>query len=232
MRRNGSSINDISENLNVPKSTISIWCRDISLTASQIATLEKKQRDRAISGSLRAAENKRNIRIQTTVIHKRSGALDVGEISKRDLFILGMGLYWGEGYKRGNNELGFTNSDPDIIRVFIAWMHQIYGIQTADFILRLSLNTAYRSSESKIIEYWSDITHTKVSQFTKTSFIKTRLKKYDKKSHGAYFGTLRIKIRRATNLHRRILGSLEYLAQTAHATESAQTLETRSHTSR
>ena len=169
-------------------------------------------------GSLRAAEKKRAARMQNESMNASLGSQDIGNLTKRDLFILGIGLYWGEGYKRGNNEFGFSNADPDMIRMFLRWVNEIYDIKTEDLILRLSINSAYAHKVNESIRFWINVTGVSRSQFTKTSLIKTKLRKYDPHNSRPYFGTLRIKVRRATQLHRRVLGSLAYLSQSVAKT--------------
>ncbi len=213
LRHKGKSINDIASKLSVPKSTVSIWCRDIALSPAHIRALGNKMRKRSYAGSLKAAEVKRNKRIAHTQLCKQEGAQDVGVLSRRDVLILGMGLYWGEGYKYGNSELGFTNSDPNMIKMFLRWMREIYGIPSQDMILRVSINALYRSKAPAAITYWSAVTGTSKEQFTQTSFIRTKLRKFNRKNGREYHGTLRVKVRRGTHLHRRILGSLEHLAR-------------------
>ncbi len=169
-------------------------------------------RERSLYGSLRAAEKKRRVRLQNIKTESAAGAKDVGIVSLRDLHILGLGLYWGEGYKRGNSELGFTNSDPRMIRTFILWIQKVYGISREDLILRVGINAAYKSHQDSALTYWAKVTNTSRAQFTKTSLIQTRLKSYDAGSAKKYFGTLRVKVRRATHLRRRIMGSIEHIA--------------------
>ena len=138
------------------------------------------------------------------------GARDVGTLSQRDLFLLGLALYWGEGYKNGNEECGLTNSDPAIITTFIEWLRRIYAIPSTDLILRVSVNETHRHRVQIIEKYWSQMTGVPLSQFTSTSLIKARSKKAyaDAESH---FGTLRVKVRRGTALRRRIMGSIGIL---------------------
>lgn len=212
LRSAGESINRIAELLKMKKSTVSFWCRDIALTSAQMHSLKFKQLERARVGSLKAAEIKRAQRLNRVADEKTRGAADLGAMSRRDLFILGIGLYWGEGYKSSNGEFGFTNSNPDIIKTFIAWVKANYGIQPEDFILRVSINATYRAKSSESIRYWSKVAGLPTKQFTKTSFIKTVLKK-QYGNNRKYFGTLRIKVRRATNLQRRVLGTLECLVK-------------------
>lgn len=206
LRKAGESIRNITKQLGVSKSSVSYWCRDISLTESQIKKLSKQQR----LGALKAAENKRKKRKKRVKEMKKLGAREVGAINKRDLFMLGLALYWGEGYKRGSQETALTNSDPSIIKLFIRWLEEIYSISRNDLILRVSINEIHKNRESKVIRYWSQITQIPQEQFTKTSYIKTKTKKKYKNKE-KHFGTLRVKVRRGTDLRRRILGSIEAL---------------------
>lgn len=210
LRTRGESINVIAARTGVSKSTVSYWCRDIPLSRLQQKALAKRQASGSARGRLRAAERKRNERLASVRAAMARGAQDVKTLSERDTFILGLGLYWGEGYKNGNEECALTNSDPAIIQTFIRWMRSAYGIQQKDLILRVSVNETHRARVSIIEEYWSQITGVPLIQFTKTSLIRAKTKK-QYANHEAHFGTLRVKIRRGTSLRRRIMGSLEAL---------------------
>ncbi|HVM73892.1 MAG TPA: hypothetical protein VMU13_03400 [Candidatus Paceibacterota bacterium] len=217
MRVAGKSLKDIAHALSQSKSTVSYWCRDIELTDVQVRSLIKKQRKAGRVGALRAAQRKHARRLMITEEQRSQGRRDVGKLTERDIFISGLSLYWGEGYKRGNEECGFTNTDPRIIMAFIRWMKDVYGINKRDLILRVSINETQKGRAGAIEQYWSRVTTVPASQFTRTSFIKTP----HKKSHAnvkTYFGTLRVKVRRATNLRRRIMGSLEELGLQIQAT--------------
>ena len=207
LRHDGVSINEIVRRLGAKKSTVSYWCRNIRLTSKQVQLLAKKKTIGGQIGILRAAEKKRRLRILATINEMRRGSADVGRLTKRDLFMLGVALYWGEGYKKGNEECGFTNSDPYIIQLFIRWMEQIYGIERVDFILRLSINAAHKTRAQEIQRFWSKITKIPESQFTKSSLVFASQKQINRDS-STYIGTLRIKVRRGTALRRRILGSI------------------------
>lgn len=211
LRRSGLSIRSIADKTSVSKSTVSYWCRDIILTRSQMRALIESEKRGRIRGLLQAAEKKRARRLQDTATEAQKGKRDVGAINKRDLFMIGIALYWGEGYKKGSDELGFTNSDPRIIRVFITWLRTCYGAQSEDLIARVSINAAHAHRESKVVRFWSEVTNIPLRQFTKTSFIKAKLRK-NYKDQDVHFGTLRIKLRRGSALRRRILGSIEAVA--------------------
>ncbi|MEK7133044.1 MAG: hypothetical protein AAB830_03265 [Patescibacteria group bacterium] len=212
LRQGGESVGKIATTLHASKSTVSYWCRDISLSDKQIQNLVRRQNEGGSVGRLRAAERKRSIRIEAVQTESRHGAQAVGIMSQRDLFILGIALYWGEGYKSGNEECGLTNSNPNIIRAFILWLKRAYSIPASDLILRVSINNLHHHRIDVVEKYWSKVTGIPHSQFTKTSLIRTSPRKIysDPEQH---YGTLRVKVRRATALRRRILGSIDAIAK-------------------
>jgi hypothetical protein len=207
LRQNGESIRTISQKLKASKSTVSYWCRNIALTPEQMRKLSLQKEKGAHLGRLRAAEKKRAIRIKAVKLATNKGSADVGKMNRRDLFMLGLALYWGEGYKSGNEECGLTNSDPAIIKTFIIWLRKIYTITSPDLILRISINEGHRRRLKEVQIHWVKVTGIPLNQFTKTSFIKANSRKIysDPENH---FGTLRIKVRRGTALRRRIMGSI------------------------
>lgn len=211
-RYKGMSIADISKITNVPKSTVSFWCRDISLTKRQVDFLRKKSKHAGTAKFIMIGEEKRRRRLKQEREAKILGKNDVKKISKKEFLLLGLGLYWGEGYKYGNRELGFTNSDPKMIRVFLGWLYSIYGVTKSDIILRVSINRLHKERIDTVVSYWSKITNIPQTQFTKPTFIKTRVKKRYA-NHDQYFGILRVKVSRGANLKQRILGSLEKLGE-------------------
>jgi len=210
LRNRGKSIGDIASQLSVSKSTVSNWCRDIRLSEKQRAKLATLSKHHATAALLRASEHQREQRLKHTEHMISVGQTDVGKCTKRDLFMVGLGLYWGEGYKKGNQELGFTNSDPQMISFYIRWLKTIYGIGNDELILRVSINTIHTKRVKEVEKYWSKLTSIPISQFTKPSLIRSKSEKMyrDQKHH---FGTLRIKVRRGTDLRRRILGSISAL---------------------
>lgn len=215
LRQKGESISRIATMLNASKSTVSYWCRDIALSNKQIRHLIQRREDAGALGRLRAAEKKRAARIEAVEVESKRGARAIGSLSQRDMFILGIALYWGEGYKSGNEECGFTNSNPDIIRAFILWLECVYKIPLSDLIPRVSINQTHRNRIGMVERYWSKATGIPRSQFTKASLIQTRSRKVyaDPEQHS---GTLRIKVRRGTALRRRILGSIQEIARQVH----------------
>ncbi|MBI2038561.1 MAG: helix-turn-helix domain-containing protein, partial [Candidatus Nealsonbacteria bacterium] len=97
LRKKGKSIKEISRALNVAKSTVSAWCRDIILGRKQIEGLIKKQRSGSYRGRMIIAEKFRRIRIEEEKLLRIRGLREIGKLTKRELFITGIGMYWSEG---------------------------------------------------------------------------------------------------------------------------------------
>ena len=133
LRRKGESIKSIAEQLGVSKGSVSTWCRDIVLT--------KKQKNRLRENAIKAGHRGRMIgaqmnkqKKQNTIAKQECLAKEkVGSLSDRDIFMLGIGLYWGEGVKADKSTLAIVNSDPEIILLMYHWFQKILGIQKDRF---------------------------------------------------------------------------------------------------
>lgn len=212
LRKEGLSLQEISDITRNSKSSISYWCKNIFLSPQQLTQLRERRKTAGSKALLAYSERKRKDRLLRIEMAMRKGKDDVRKFDKRDLFITGLALYWGEGYKKGNDELGFTNSDPSIIKLILWWFKEIYLVKDKEFILRVSINATHEQRGKTIISFWSKITGINKRQFTKTSVISSRSKKIYGNGDG-YFGTLRVKVRRGTELRRRIMGSIKALEE-------------------
>jgi hypothetical protein len=210
LRKKGFSINEISKKLDLSKSTVNVWCRDVVLNESQLALLQKRKTWNNNVVIEKLANQKRKYRLDKVAVLKNIGAQVMSGLTDRDLLMIGFGLYWGEGYKNSSSELGFTNSDPAMIKFYIQWLRQQYKINLSDLILRVSINQAHTKRVTEVEQYWSHITKIPLGQFTKTSLIKAHSKKRFS-NHFEHYGTLRVKVRRGTDLWRQIMGSIEFL---------------------
>jgi hypothetical protein len=144
-----------------------------------------------------ARERAEQVRAQTTL----------GTLSKRDIMLLGVGLYWGEGYKRANNEFGFSNSDPAMIKFYLHFLYTCVGVSRDNLIARVSINATHRNRIDAVEAYWRGITELPSQAFTKSSLIQTISRKiYDNPSE--HYGVLRIKVRKGKMKKEFILGAI------------------------
>ena len=212
LRRLGVSIKEISEKLHVSKSTVSVWCRDIVLSEEAIQKIVKESAAKSTIGVLRYTENLRALRQERVKEDAQKGRARLGLLSNRDILCIGIGLYWGEGYKRGSQEFGFTNSDAGMVRFYIKWLQVVFEFTSQDLILRISVNELHENRITDIEKFWVRKTRIPISQFTKPSFLKVKNKKVYQNTND-HFGTLRIKVRRGTRLRREVLGMIDLAAE-------------------
>ncbi len=210
LRKDGYSISEIAERLNMQKSgSISKWCQDICLTRKQIDRLAEKQRVGSYKGRMKFLERLRKERIKEISELKKEGIKDVGELNKRDFFISGIAMCWGEGYRySGGNQVGFTNSDPQMILFMLKWFKDICGVSDDRITLQVKINEAHKDRIEDVENYWARITKVPKNQFNKTVLIKTKSKK-NYPNFNKHFGTLRITIRNGTQIRRKIMGWID-----------------------
>lgn len=82
------------------------------------------------------------------------------------LKIIGVTLYWGEGYKtEKSNGVDLANSDVFIILSFLSFLREVCGINESR--LRVLLYCHENQNQEDLIKYWSKKTKIPKSQFTK-----------------------------------------------------------------
>lgn len=205
LRKQGYSYNMIIQKLLLSKSTLSNWLREMPFEPNQEVL------NRVKDGRLKSARYKYKQKITNIKDMRSLAKKELGNISKRDLQMLGIGLYLGEGSKVHEN-IRITNSDPRIIKIGMKWFREVCGLKNENFGLLVHLYPD--SNVKKSIEYWSQITGINKKQFNKTQ-IDRRINKSQKKKHMLPHGTLHINVKSCGNkkfgvsLHRKIMGWIE-----------------------
>lgn len=209
LRSKGKSIKNIAKNLKVSVSSVSAWCRDIELTQQQIEKLQNQAKDPFygrrwdyILSRRRELEDK----IQTL---RKKGIEEIGRVTQRELFLIGVSLYWSEGFKK-DSQAGFANSNPEMIKLFIKWLNTC-GYTRNDLLIRVIANSSHKGRIKEIEKYWSQITGVPVTNFRKPFFQHVEWKKVYENSN-EYFGVLRIKVRKSKDFLRKIHGWIEGLS--------------------
>jgi len=100
LRKTGKSIKFIAKKLNVSPGSVSTWCKDVKLTKSQLIILEKHAHDPNYGRRLQNSQKQREQKEQKIKNLLDIGAKEIGKLSKRELFLVGIALYWAEGFKK------------------------------------------------------------------------------------------------------------------------------------
>ncbi len=184
LRALGYSYSYISAHLGVSKSTLSVWLADVPYVPN-IETITKIGKARAAS-----IEAKQKIKRASIRSAKEQAIGEIGALTKRDGFMLGLGLYIGEGAK-STEQIRFVNSNPDIVCSGIRWFTQILGARRSQIKIRLHLYPD--TDESTSLEFWSKKTAIPRGQFLKSQ-IDRRTNKKKMNSGKLPYGTAHVSV--------------------------------------
>lgn len=202
LRLQGWTYDQIQVELGCSKSSISLWVRDLPKPE------RKRSREEAAAIARKGWEAKLRARDEERQRIKAEAAARIGQLSDRELFLLGVGLYWAEGGKdkpyQRREVVAFINSDPGMIEVFLAWL-DLLGVTRSR--LRYSVMIHENADVTAAEKYWADLVGTDRSAFNKTTLKKHNPKTVRKNVGDSYRGCLVIKVLQGADLYRRIEGS-------------------------
>jgi len=207
LRLEGWSYNIISQRLGIPKSTLSSWLKSLPYKPNDEVIKRMK------NGPLNSAIIRNHNRLIATEIIRKKAFNEIGKLSKRDLMMLGIGVYIGEGSKL-YEQVRIINSDPNVIRLSINWFKQVCGLDESNF--RPKIHIYPDCIEINCLEYWSKSIGISQKYFSKIYIDRRENKKKDKATKLPY-GTLHLYIvcngnpSKGVMLHRRILGWIEHI---------------------
>lgn len=168
LRKQGRSLNEISQSLSIPKNTLSGWVKEIKLTSRQKEHIEKRMLDLAAKGRRRAYK----LLKQKIENWKQSIRKEVSHFSKIAFKSAKMGklicgiLYICEGRKYPSARfLGFANSDPKMMKFFISMLRKYFDVDEKKFRCRVQQRCDQNPNELK--RFWSRVTKIPLSQFYK-----------------------------------------------------------------
>ncbi|MFE0192904.1 hypothetical protein [Streptomyces sp. NPDC058989] len=199
LRIAGRTYDEIVAELGVAKSSVSLWVRD----------LPKPRRSPEAMHQMREARwapyrEARDRRIEQT---KAEATSQIGDLTERELFLIGVGLYWSEGSKskphRRSERVIFINSDPDMIEVYLAWL-ALLGVEREHLRFAVMIHESADVAASE--RYWADLVGIDVSTLCKTTLKKHNPKTVRKNVGDGYHGCLVVRVLQCADLYRRIEG--------------------------
>jgi hypothetical protein len=202
-RSKGYSYSQIKDKLKVSKSALSGWLHDMPLSEKRIRELQADNPIR-IERYRNTMQAKKDSRLNE--VYKKVSK-DINIFSKRDLFLAGLFLYWGEGTKAQNSLVALTNTNPSMLKFFIKWL-KLFGVKNKDLKVKLHLYSDMNIKES--LDFWSKELRIPISQFYKPYVKRTNLKSITYKN-GFGKGTCSV-ILGSRDLWEYILMSIKYIS--------------------
>ncbi|MFH0804062.1 MAG: hypothetical protein V1896_00465 [Candidatus Zambryskibacteria bacterium] len=196
LRRIGMSYGKISKKTKIPKSTLSMWLKNVPLSP------EDKQRLYTPSVQMitfgKYCQRQRREKEVSLIVRKAE--LEIKKPIVEDVYrLFGSALYWAEGSKTKMFQM--TNSDPYLILFWVKWVEKIFRVPPHKLTARLNIYP--QQSEKQIKKFWSDLTGIPVKKFGK-SYIKPLSKNY--KKNNLYYGTMRVEVPKGTDYRHRVYG--------------------------
>lgn len=196
LRLKGVSYGQISKKLKIPKSTLSLWLKDIPLSPEDKQRLYTKQVQMITSGN----HSQKQRREKEVSIIVKNAELEIKKpITEEAYRLFGSALYWAEGSKTKMFQM--TNSDPYLILFWVKWVEKIFKVPP--YKLTARLNIYPQQSEKQIKKFWSDLTGIPVKKFGK-SYVKPLSSNY--KKNNLYYGTMRIEVPKGTDYRYKVYG--------------------------
>ncbi|MFD6348870.1 hypothetical protein ACFWF9_29710 [Streptomyces roseolus] len=202
LRLQGMTYDRIQVELGCSKSSISLWVRDLP----KVDHRTPAEQGREAARKRWAHERPLREAARAGAIHEAKEA--VGELSARELFIAGVALYWAEGSKskphRRDETVAFINSDPDVIRVYLAWL-DLLDVTRDRLRFRVMIHESADVGGAE--RYWADLAGISTSELQKTTLKKHNPKTVRKNTGAEYRGCLIVRVSAGSDLYRRIEGS-------------------------
>lgn len=205
LRQKGLSYDEILASIPVAKSTLSLWLRSVHLAKRQKQRLTERKRLAQIKG----AQARHNQRLESSKVIISEALNEIGEISERELKLIGAALYWAEGSKQKEHMVSqrviFANSDPFMIITFLHWLQLICKINFHDLIFELYIHESGDINRAKI--FWINLL--KISADNLRVYFKKHKITKRRNIDDYYIGLIRISVRQSTDLNRKISGWIE-----------------------
>lgn len=141
LRTKGWTIPELSKKFNIGKATVSRYIKNIQILPEYENLWLSKR-----NGSVRRKE-----KAEKEAAGKANKAIN--NLSNKEKLLILASLYWAEGAKVDSN---LTNTDPDLVKIFVNGLREIIGI-TNDR-LRLNIRIYEDMDKEKCIDYWFKVT--------------------------------------------------------------------------
>ncbi|NLU75808.1 hypothetical protein HCC61_24690 [Streptomyces sp. HNM0575] len=199
LRRAGKTYDEIVQELGVAKSSVSLWVRDLPKPRPSPERMHAMREARW--APYRAFRDR--ARRETHEAAKQ----EIGALTDRELFLIGVGLYWAEGTKRKAHQprekVTFVNSDPGMITVYLAWL-ALLEVPPGD--VRFSVMIHESADVAGAERYWAELVGRDTADFGKTTLKKHNPKTVRKNVGADYRGCLVVRVLQCADLCRRIEG--------------------------
>jgi transcriptional regulator with XRE-family HTH domain len=163
LRKQGCSLQELSNKLGISKSTASLWSRNVILNNEAIQVLEKKKKIGQSNLVYALAKNRLTKEREMKAIQKTAFEVILNIKFNIDIHkLLCAFLFWAEGCKRQSG-IRFINSDPKMISTYLFLFRSGYKIDERKLKVKVHIHEYHNEEEIK--NFWSVVTSIPLNQF-------------------------------------------------------------------
>jgi transcriptional regulator with XRE-family HTH domain len=203
-REQGLPVKEIARLVGVAPSSVSAWVRDVPLTPEQVEALRQMNPayNRQLRGANRNAEKGRA---------RRSAYQEEGRALARraePLHVAGAMLHWAEGAKGSKNGATLSNSDPELVRLFVHFLRAEFGVPDERLRITCNLFADHLERQFEIEEFWLDLLELPRSCLCKSTVNVYSKYSQKKRQNKLPYGTVRACVH-STRVVQSIYGSIQ-----------------------
>lgn len=218
LRKKGKTYGEIEKNLNLPKSTVAWWLRNVKISKSLQKQILERSKEKWRKNITLYNKYYGKIRSQKAAeirdIYRNKAVKEIKTVSSKDLKLIGTSLYWAEGNNKNRHRLQFSNSNPLMIKIEMRFFQEICKIPNNKITARIHLYP--HTNQKKALDYWSKIINLPKTQFKTPQTQISRASKGKKLKNTLPYGTLHITIC-STELACRVQGWIQGIGEKLNA---------------
>lgn len=218
LRLSGKSYSEINTSLGIPKATLSDWFNGLELSEKARERLSQRTYQKSMAAILRHNHAQTHIAQQNARDISNHAKSEIANLTNRDLFILGVSLYWAEGYKRPKmvkgkiktyHPVSLSNSDPGLVKTFLRFLREVCNVPEEK--IHAEIRVYEHHNEVYLIKFWNQLTNI---DFNRLKTIKNGVSissQHIRPYNILPYGTIQIRVN-STNLYHKIMGWIDGLA--------------------
>ena len=224
LRLQGRSYTEIQRVIGVSKSTLSTWLAQVILSTKLKQQIESRAKKKSLAGLLKHNKSQ-TLRAKNRMLETRKKAtIEIKTPTKNDLLLIGVALYWAEGYKRlkikngievTDHPVSLTNSDPKLAQVFLRFLREVCSVPEEK--IHADIRIYEHQNAEHLLTHWSSITRIKKEKFGKMYYGISRSSMGKRPFNRLPYGTIQIRVN-DTQLFHRIMGWIAGLQEFCYPT--------------
>lgn len=225
LRQAGRTVPQISAELGVAKSTAYQWVKHLPLDATIEQGAERRRRHSRHMTDTRWQPHRQARDAQRTAVVE-DAARWVGELSDREVLMLGAVTYWCEGskekpWRKNDCKLQFINSDRALVLLFLRFV-ELLGVDRGDLRYRVSIHESADAQEA--CRWWAQVVDVPVEVFRRPTIKRHNPSTVRLNVGDSYRGCLVIYVPRSRDLYWRVEGLVRGIALATGPSRGAKML--------